>query len=190
MDVDTGILSTSKFFLNEALPYLNAATTIEVPHSFGRNDPLANLPDEFLSRIKNIKVNFDSFVHIDRRRLPSLQNVHLFHDVDAPSGFSEVVEMINDGGMEDVIEESFDDVLSWKWKQRQFAYLAAEEGFALKMVVSWSFWCPVPEMAGIELEMDAATNTVFRTRGFIGSQEVAVDNIGQAKKDWEAFSGM
>ncbi|KAK5033555.1 hypothetical protein LTS07_003860 [Exophiala sideris] len=191
VNVCTSIISASRFFLNEALPYLNTATTLEVPRIFGRNDPLANIPDDFMSHVKNITVHIDSFVHIDRRRLSSLQRVHLLHDVDAPGGFEDVIEAMNaDGGMEDVIEELFNDVLSWKWKQRQFAFLAAEEGFALRMTVSLSFWCPAPEMAGIDFEMDSTTNTVVRTRGFIGSQEVAVNNADQAKKDWEAYSGL
>lgn len=38
--------------------------------------------------------------------------------------------------------------------------------------------------------MDCATNTVVGLRGFIGSQEVALDSEAQSEKDWEAYSGL
>jgi hypothetical protein len=149
-DVDAGLIRTCRLFRAEALPIVNAATWLYVEDTFERQDPLEHIPDAFLLPIEKIKVEFDAFTHINRRRLPSLKRVHLFMQVEAPAGFDDVIHVINCpncGGTDRIMEKSMGGILSWEWKQRQFAYLAEEEGWNLKMTVLWTF--PASVQVGI-----------------------------------------
>ena len=151
----TDLIRTSRFFFHEALPSLVRATTLEVwwvPSQRGV-DPLHYLPDDFLSMIETIKVEFNAFVHIKRIRLPKLKQVDLFHGIDSPGGFADAIHIMNCqncGGMPLIVKESFaGSVFSWRWKQRQYAYLGRLEGFTVNMTAVWEVWCPVPGMARI-----------------------------------------
>jgi hypothetical protein len=149
----TDIIRTSRFFFHEALPSLVKATTLEVWSSHRGVDPLHLLPDHFLSRIETIKVEANAFPDIDRTRLPRLKKVDFWHEIDSPGGFDDVIHIMNCencGGMSLVVEESFaGSFYSWRWFQRQYAYLGRLEGFAVSMTVVWEIWCPVPGMARI-----------------------------------------
>lgn len=153
--IHTDLIRTSRFFFHEALPSLVRATTLEVwwvPSQRGV-DPLHYLPDDFLSMIETIKVEFNAFVHIKRIRLPKLKQVDLFHGIDSPGGFADAIHIMNCqncGGMPLIVKESFaGSVFSWRWKQRQYAYLGRLEGFTVNMTAVWEVWCPVPGMARI-----------------------------------------
>ncbi|KAK7905368.1 hypothetical protein LTR67_000089 [Exophiala xenobiotica] len=190
----TDIIRTSRFFFHEALPSLVKATTLEVWSSGQGVHPLHLLPDHFLSRIETIKVEANAFLGVDRTRLLRLKKVDVWHEVDSPGGFDDVIHIMNCencGGMAVVAEESFaGSFYSWRWFQRQWAYLGRLEGFAVNMTVVWEIWCPVPGMARIELAFDCATNEVVRTRAFIGSQEVGTKDGDQAERDWATYSGL
>ena len=145
-NVDSDIVRTSRFFRNEALQFLNACTSLDIKHYFGRNDPLAHVPDAFLARIEDIKVEFEAFVHVNRRRLSSLKRVHLTYEVDAPGGYSDVVHVMNCdtcGGVRRVLHEAMEGVLSWQWFAKQIVHLGQEEEFKVKMTVLWSFYAAV-----------------------------------------------
>ncbi|KAL6251971.1 hypothetical protein RBB50_002181 [Rhinocladiella similis] len=194
----TDIIRTSKLFLREALPSLVKATTLKISQAHhpqdATRDPLRHFPEDFLSKIETIIVEFNAFVHIDRQWLPKLKHVTLIHEVDSPGGFVDTVHVINCrncGGVNAVIDEAFDGaVYSWRWFQRQFAHLGRLEGFAVDMTVTWEVYCEAPGMAKFVFKMDCATNAVVRTRAFIGSQEVGTNNEAQAAADWVAYSGM
>jgi hypothetical protein len=149
----TDIIRTSRFFFHEALPSLVKATTLEVWSSGQGVHPLHLLPDHFLSRIETIKVEANAFLGVDRTRLLRLKKVDVWHEVDSPGGFDDVIHIMNCencGGMAVVAEESFaGSFYSWRWFQRQWAYLGRLEGFAVNMTVVWEIWCPVPGMARI-----------------------------------------
>ncbi|OAP57365.1 hypothetical protein AYL99_08103 [Fonsecaea erecta] len=191
-NTDTSLLLTSQLVCHEALAVLSASTLLIVEQPLGRRDPFENMPDAFLTKIKAIKVHIDAFVHIDRRRLPALQDVHLIHTADSPMSLPDVVRFIHCqdqdcGGMMDFVDELMSDVLSWKWKLSQYAFLGEQEGFAVKTTALWDCYANVE--AGI-VEFDCSKGTVIKMRGFIGEHETSVDDGDQAAKDWEAWSGL
>ncbi|KAJ9644160.1 hypothetical protein H2204_001511 [Knufia peltigerae] len=194
----TDIIRTSKFFLREAVPSLARATTLKIWQAHhpeeANQDPLRHFPESFLDEVETITVEFNTFVHIDRSWLPKLKQVNLFHDVDSPGGFVDTVHVINCqncGGANAVVDEAFDGAVhSWRWFQRQFAYLGRREGFTVDMTVTWEVYCEAPGMAKFVFKMDCARNAVVRTQAFIGSQEVGTNSEAQAAQDWIAYSGI
>lgn len=143
-NVDFNILNTCNSIRIEALYTLNACTTLNVDGGFRGRDPLANIPDEFLAKIKHIRVAFESLYDIDRRRLPALKEVHIVHEVDGVGGYVDTVDGIMDD-VDDAAEQAFEDIASWKWKQRQAAYVAVEGGLRVKMTVLWSCYSEANE---------------------------------------------
>jgi hypothetical protein len=137
---DNNLIRTNRLICRESLPVLNDATTLVVPWPrFGRNDPFGDFPDAFLALIRAIKVDFRSFVHIDRQRLPQLRRVHLTHEVDGAQELPEVIRVLVDPtlGVFTFIQELMDEVPSWQWFMKQFAYLGKEMGFSCSMKAVW-----------------------------------------------------
>ena len=137
----SSVIWTSRFIRAEALPYLNAATTLVIPKfpyaSAGFN-ALASIPDDFLVNIASIRVHIDAFANINRRRLPSLKGVHLTHQVEGTDSLPYVVRYLTSKKMPALLEELMKGVFSWKWKMQQFAHLGACEGFDVTMKALWS----------------------------------------------------
>lgn len=184
LKVNISILKTCSFLRNEAIPSLNASTTLNINNSFHRSDPLAGLPDQFLKDIRTIRVEVDAFVHIKRARIPALRQVNLVHEVEGLESFARTV-----GAMlkaKDLMNDAMSDVIDWRWRLNQFAHLGAEEGFAINMTVMLDCYSEGPE-ARIDIDVDLVSGTLVGLKGFIGSQEVAVADQRQAELDWAAY---
>ena len=136
---DTAVIRTCRHVLTEAMGYLAAATTIRVQNLFDRRDPLKFIPATFLARIRNIEIDFEAFVHIERKQLKALEHVTLtrnvIFDTRAVDRVCHLFSCNDCCGKELIVEDAIEDLDSFTWFKTQFLHLAKEEGWNVQLNV-------------------------------------------------------
>ncbi|KAK5046070.1 hypothetical protein LTR84_008527 [Exophiala bonariae] len=190
-DVDTSILNTCKFIREEAIPILNTQTQLIIFDEFGRHDPLARLPCDLLRAVTTISVNLNTFVHINRDRLPALTRVRLLALHNFDHTFIEVVDQVVQTP-KNIVPGLLWRVSDWRWKFKQFARLAQEEAFTIDVLLIMVIGRQKqPNLAAalIIIRLDLITRRCVEWKGVIGDKEVPIINKRRAELDWAAYGG-
>ena len=76
-----GFLRTCKVISAEAVAWLSKASSLAVYRHSERASPLDRVPNTYLLGIRNLEVDIHTFIWVPRKRLPSLAQVTLFHNI-------------------------------------------------------------------------------------------------------------
>ena len=134
------LVGVCRAFRDEAMSVLAKHTTLDICHTFGREDPLSALPSAFLQNISIITVDIDVFVHLNRKLLPSLKDVTLVKRVEGISDLSTSLHHLhctNCSGPDNFLREATSDVQDCDWKTKQIMHLAEEECWTVVLKVQW-----------------------------------------------------
>jgi len=140
-DTKAAILWTSREIFDEACPVYLDCTKLSISGDWELRDPLAPFTMLFLERITHVQLDIETFVHINRKVLPSLKMVTLFEAVahkDDVFGMFHMKECPTCGPDYDSIEQHLGPGNDWEWKRTQFLHLAEEEGWQIELRMLWN----------------------------------------------------
>ena len=158
------ILRTCRAVRNEAWPILAKHTTLLISNA----NSLRMVPLAFLSNVRDITVDFDAFLHLARKSLPSLEHVTLVARVDHSSSMENALHLLHCsdcGGPDWFLEDGLCNARDWKWVKRQITYLSALEGWKVDLMVSWD--CYSPQDSYLEVLYDFKSWKVLHQKGSV-----------------------